>query len=139
MQLLPPLSTPLLSIYSHPSPSPITQRIYRATAINPTTSATTPISSLPAAPVDSGKPAVPVAVPEGLGPPVAIGTVPLPPLPLEPVGYRPTSVEAEPEVPVGVWEEPEAEGVLDAEPEWEAVLEAEWEETAVAVKHHIST
>jgi hypothetical protein len=43
---------------------------------------------LPAAPVASGRPEEPVAVPAvGLGPPEATGTVPFPfPCPLEPVG-----------------------------------------------------
>jgi hypothetical protein len=65
-------------------------------------------------------PPVPVALPEGLGPPVAAGTVPFPPLPLplELVGYRAAPVA--PEVPVSLWEEPDAVGVLEPEAEEEA-------------------
>jgi hypothetical protein len=112
-------------VYTLPISPLLTSTIYKAATINPATSAATPNSTLPAAPVASGKPAEPAALPEGLGPPVAAGTVPLPllPLPLEPVGYRATRVE--PEVPVGLWEEPDA------------VLEAE-DETAVAVGYRIS-
>jgi hypothetical protein len=67
--------------------SPTNTFAYNATANNPRSAAATPISILPAAPVDCAGPPVdvPVAppapavpVPDALGPPVAVGTVTLP-------------------------------------------------------------
>jgi len=99
--------------------------IYKAATIKPATTAARPNSTLPAAPVASGRPPEPVALPEGLGPPVAAGTVPLLlPCPFEPVGYIETRVE--PEVPVGLWDEPVA------------VFEPEAEEMAVAITGPVS-
>jgi hypothetical protein len=93
--------------------------IYKAATIRPATTAARPNSTFPAAPLASGRPPEPVALPEGLGPPVAAGTVSLPlPCPLEPVGYMET--REEPAVPVGLWDEP----VAVFEPEVEAMAVA---------------
>jgi hypothetical protein len=77
--------------------------LYKAKAMKPATAAARPISSLPAAPVDSARPPedVPVApaapVPEGLGAePVAVARVPL----LEVSTLRPPVLDAEAEAPV---------------------------------------
>ncbi|KAH8625447.1 hypothetical protein IG631_19326 [Alternaria alternata] len=82
MQHLTTIAQLSFGVFGYPYP------IYKAATISPATTAARPNSTLPAAPVASGRPEEPVAVPAvGLGPPEATGTVPFPfPCPLEPVG-----------------------------------------------------
>jgi hypothetical protein len=80
--------------HSYPYPT------YKATAIKPTKAATRPTSSFPAAPVDSGRPAVDVPLAVGLGEPVAVARVELPEgeTMMEPV----PEAEADAPVPLGL-------------------------------------
>jgi hypothetical protein len=123
--------------YLHPLPSPSLLNlsfftpIYNTTANNPSSAAATPISILPAAPVDCSMLPVEVLrapVTDGLSVrPVAEGEVELPADP-------PTMLPA---VPVALL--PDA--VREAEPETDAVAEAEPEDLgmSVAFASHVST